>query len=90
VVDSRDSTYLNCEADFENEYVRELQETYPDACKEVDANIPEPLIDKDSDHVRTARSQEDSSLGNDDFCLRDTDIFLQQVTGSCQYLDIRS
>jgi hypothetical protein len=42
----RDPTYLNCEANFEKEYARELQEAYPDACEEVNANIPEPLINE--------------------------------------------
>jgi hypothetical protein len=58
VVNSRDPTFLNCEADFEKDYVSELQEAYPDACEEVGTNVPEPLIDElaitvfvDSDHA---------------------------------------
>ena len=58
VVNSRDPTFLNCKADFEKDYVKELQEAYPDACKEVDANVPKPLINElaitvfvDSDHA---------------------------------------
>jgi hypothetical protein len=46
VVNSRYPTYLNCEADFEKDYVRELQEAYPGACEEVDANVPEPLVNE--------------------------------------------
>jgi hypothetical protein len=46
VVNSRDPTLLNCETEFEKDYVRELQEAYPNACEEVDANVPELLFDK--------------------------------------------
>ena len=58
VVNSRDPTFLNCETGFEMDYVKEQQEGYPDACEEVDVNVPERLIDKlaitvfvDSDHA---------------------------------------
>jgi hypothetical protein len=58
VVDSRDPRFINCEEDFKMNYVEELCEAYPDAYEEVDANLPEPLLDElaitvfvDSDHA---------------------------------------
>jgi hypothetical protein len=38
VADSRDPAFLNCEADVEKDYFRELQEAYPDTCEEVDVD----------------------------------------------------
>jgi hypothetical protein len=49
MVNLRDqTTFLNCKATFEKEYVRELQELDLDAYEEVYANVPEPLIDEKS------------------------------------------
>lgn len=39
-------TYLNCKAGFKKDYLRELQELYPDTYEKVDVNIFEPLIDE--------------------------------------------
>ena len=58
MVDSRDPIFLGGEEDFERDYAEELQDSYPDACEEIDAKIPEPLVDEmevtvfvDSDHA---------------------------------------
>jgi hypothetical protein len=40
IVNSRDPTFLNCETDLKKDYVRELEEAYPDVWEEVDANVP--------------------------------------------------
>jgi hypothetical protein len=42
----RPRTYLNCEASFKKDYVRELQELYPDPHEKADLNVLEPLIDE--------------------------------------------
>jgi hypothetical protein len=70
VVNSREFTFLNCEADFKKDYLSELQEAYPDACKKVWANVPESRSSMSWQSrflltliMHTTRSQEDQWLG---------------------------
>ena len=46
MVNSRDPILRGGEEALENEFTQELVALYPDAAKELDANLPTPLVEK--------------------------------------------